>query len=107
MPGDIPQLGQPKRFLVKEVKKNGSYPIILVRREEKFLRKLLEIEIPEMTQKKIIIQTILRLPGKISKVIVRSLEPLPNLLGTCIGKKGERIRSVVKEMSPEKIEIVE
>ena len=79
----------------------------MTRREEKFLRQLLEIEIPELARKKIVIQDILRLPGKISKVIVRSREPLPNLLGTCIGKGGERIRSVAREMSPERIELTE
>jgi N utilization substance protein A len=104
---DIPQIGQLKRFLVKGVKKTGQHPIILTRREEKFLRQLLEVEIPEIAQKKIIIQTILRLPGRISKIIVRSLELLPNLLGVCIGKRGERIQNIVQEMGSERIELVE
>ena len=107
MPGDAPQLGQTKRFLVKEVKKISPHPIILTRQGEKFLRKLLEIEIPEIAQKKIVIQTILRLPGRISKVIVRSLEPIPNLLGVCIGKGGERIKNIVQEMNLERIELIE
>jgi len=92
---------------VKDIKKTGQNPIILTRREERFLHKLLEIEIPEIAQKKVIIQTILRLPGKISKIIVRSLEPLPNLLGTCIGQKGEKIQNIVQEMGSERIELVE
>jgi N utilization substance protein A len=47
------------------------------------------------------------LPGKISKVIVRNLESLPNLLGACIGKGGERIQNVIQEMNSEKIELIE
>jgi transcription termination/antitermination protein NusA len=107
LPGDIPQLNQSRRFLVKEVKQADSHSIILTRRDEKFLRKLLEIEIPEVAQKKIVIQTILRLPGEISKVIVRSLEPIPNLLGVCIGKGGGRVQNIVQEMNSERIEFVE
>jgi len=100
-------LNQSRRFLVKEVKQADSHSIILTRRDEKFLRKLLEIEIPEVAQKKIVIQTILRLPGEISKVIVRSLEPIPNLLGVCIGKGGGRVQNIVQEMNSERIEFVE
>jgi transcription termination/antitermination protein NusA len=104
---DVPFLGQSKRFLVKEVKEEDKYPVILVRRSEEFLRKILAIEIPEIAQGKIIIQDILRWPGAISKVIVRSEVPMSNLLGACIGERGIRIQNIEKEMSLERIELVE
>ena len=93
--------------MIQRIKLNEEPGVVRISPDEKFLRKLLEIEIPEVAQKKIVIQTILRLPGEISKVIVRSLEPIPNLLGVCIGKGGGRVQNIVQEMNSERIEFVE
>ena len=92
---------------MKEVKEENRYPVILARRNEEFLRKLLAIEVPEIAQGKIIIQSILRWPGIISKIIVRNVVPISNLLGTCIGKEGIRVKNIKKEMNPERIDLVE
>ncbi|CAH1764986.1 643_t:CDS:2 [Entrophospora sp. SA101] len=92
---ETPKVGQQRRFLVKEVKKDGEYAINLVRRDEEFLRKLLEIEIPEIKQKRIIVQDILRQPGVISKIIVRSKDPEISPLGSCIGKGKKKELAVV------------
>lgn len=92
---------------MKETEAEGKYSVILARRSEDFLRKLLEIEIPGIAQKKIIIQDILRLPGMISKVIVNSKFPINNLLGACLGERGIRAQIIEKEMNPERIHLVE
>jgi len=104
---EVPCIGQSKIFLAKETREEGRYPITLARCSEDFLRKLLEIEIPEIAQGKIIIQDILRWPRVISKVIIRSKFPMNNLLGACIGERGIRVQNVGKEMNPERIDLVE
>ncbi|CAI2193632.1 17049_t:CDS:2, partial [Funneliformis geosporum] len=100
-----PRLGQSQRFLVQETAVAGKYPVILARRSEDFLRKLLEIEIPGIAQKKIMIQDILRSPGVISKVLINSKFPMNNLLGACLGEKGIRAQIIEKEMNPERIHL--
>lgn len=92
---------------MKEIKAEDEYPVILARRSEEFLRKLLAIEIPEISQGKIIVQDILRCPGVISKVIVRSGVSISNPLGACIGERGIRAQNIEKEMNPERIYLVE
>ncbi|KLL03897.1 MAG: transcription elongation factor NusA [Mycoplasmataceae bacterium CE_OT135] len=106
---ETPRVGQQRRFLIKEVKKDDEHAINLACRDEEFLRKILEIEIPEIKKKEIIIQTILRQPGLISKIIVRSKEGLSisNVKGTCIGEEGNRVRIIRQEMEKERIEFVE
>jgi len=93
--------------LVKEVKKDSEYVINLTRRDEEFLRKLLEIEIPEIKQKRIIIQDILRQPGVISKIIVRSRDPEISPLGSCIGKGSNRSKNIQQEMERERVDFAE
>ncbi|KLL04044.1 MAG: transcription elongation factor NusA [Mycoplasmataceae bacterium CE_OT135] len=105
---ETPRVGQQRRFLIKEVKKDDEHTINLACRDEEFLRKVLEIEIPEIKKKEIIVQTILRQPGVISKIIVRSKEGLSiNVKGTCIGEEGNRVRIIRQEMEKERIEFVE
>lgn len=80
--------------------------VILTRQGDLFFRKVLELEIPEIKNKTIIIRDILHLPGLISKIIVENKNPHLNAVGTCIGKDAIRIRSILKIIYPERIEIV-
>ena len=101
------RLGQRLTFLLKEVRQEGDESrVILTRQDDLFFRKALELEIPEIKNKVIIIRDILRLPGLISKIIVESKNPHLNAVGTCIGKDASRIRSILQITYPERIEIV-
>ncbi|RHZ37195.1 NusA N-terminal domain-containing protein [endosymbiont GvMRE of Glomus versiforme] len=102
-----PNVGQQRRFLIKEVKKEGEYAVNLACRDEEFLRKLLEIEIFEIKKREVIVRDILRQPGVISKIIVSSKDPRINAKGTCIGKGGERVRIIKQEMEKERVEFAE
>ena len=103
----ILEIGQTQSFLLKEVKKNDPYTLYLTQRSEEFLRKLLEIEIPEIREKKVVVREILRQPGVISKVIVSSEIFSFNSLGACIGKEGQRIKNIKQRMGKERIDFVQ
>lgn len=100
-------LGQKLFFLLKEVRKEGNYcRIILTRRHDLFLQKVLELEIPEVKNQIVIIRDILRLTDSVSKVIIESKNPQLNVLGTCIGRDATRIRSICQITYPERVEMV-
>lgn len=104
---EIPKIGKQRRFLIKEVKKEGEHAINIACRHETFLRKLLEIEIKEIKDKKVIVKDILRQPGIISKIIVFSEDLYLNAKGTCIGQEGNRIKIIRQEMEKERVEFAE
>ncbi|KLL05115.1 MAG: transcription elongation factor NusA [Mycoplasmataceae bacterium RV_VA103A] len=111
-----PRLGQRFLLLIKQVKEKSSEDtpqIILTRADDLFIRKLLEQEIPQLKEGLIVIHSILRLPGLISKVIVEkgpvakeeSLHIGP--AGTCIGEGGEKAKSVSRLIYPERIDFAD
>ncbi|WP_172575398.1 NusA N-terminal domain-containing protein [endosymbiont GvMRE of Glomus versiforme] len=94
-------------FLVKEVQKKDNLPqVVLTRSDDLFLHRILENEIPEIKKKVIIVHHIIRLPGILSKVIVKSENLDANPLGACIGKDALRIKTISKLAFPEKVDIV-
>ncbi|MGB9771334.1 MAG: transcription termination factor NusA [Candidatus Kapaibacteriota bacterium] len=97
------------RAIIKEVRRTGggTPDIILSRSSDEFLARLFEIEIPEVYEGIIQIKAIARDPGERSKVAVFSLDPRIDPVGACVGMKGVRINSIVKELNDENIDLIE
>lgn len=100
-------LGKHLRFLLVDVQeKSDLRQLVLSRKSEDFIKKIFEVEVPEIKEGLITIEKIVRVPGLMSKVIVKSNKFKLDPVGTCIGKKGARIKSVVAEMKRERIDLV-
>ncbi len=98
------------KTIVKEVKRTGAGglpEIILSRASEAFLSKMFEIEIPEIYDGVIQIKAIARDPGERSKVAVQSYDDRIDPIGACVGMKGIRIHSIVRELNNENIDLIE
>jgi N utilization substance protein A len=99
--------GETIRGIVKEVKKTGSGPQIIVSRSDNmFLRRLFEIEIPEIYDGIIDIKAIAREPGERAKVAVESQDARIDAVGACVGMKGVRIHAIVRELNNENIDVI-
>jgi transcription termination/antitermination protein NusA len=99
--------GETIRAIVKEVRKTGSSPQIIVSRADNmFLRRLFEIEIPEIYDGIIEIKGIAREPGERAKVAVESQDARIDAVGACVGMKGVRIHAIVRELSNENIDVI-
>ena len=100
--------GKEMKFLVLRVlRESKPVQIIVSRSRPEFVGKLLEKEIPELKEGKVKIKKIVREPGIRSKVAVYSEDPNVDALGSCIGMKGNRVLSVTKELSGERIDIIQ
>ena len=99
--------GDTIRALVKSVEVTAKGPDILISRsDDLFLYKLFEMEVPEIEDGIIEIKGIARKPGERSKIIVHSVDKRIDAVGACVGMRGSRIQSVVRELNNEKIDIV-
>ncbi|MDO8549550.1 MAG: transcription termination factor NusA, partial [Ignavibacteria bacterium] len=99
--------GETVRAIIKEVKKGISGPVIIVSRADNmFLRRLFEIEIPEIYDNIIEIKSIAREPGERAKVAVESQDPRIDAVGACVGMKGVRIHAIVRELNNENIDVI-
>jgi len=96
------------KVLVVETKKTPKGPIISISRAHpNFLKKLFELEIPEVLNGTIEIKSIVREPGRRAKVAVMSHDKNVRAVGTCIGHMGARIQNIVKELGNERIDVIE
>lgn len=96
------------RAYVAEVKKNSRGPQIVVSRAHKnMLRRLLEYEVPEIYNGQVEIKSIAREAGHRSKVAVAALQEGVDPVGACVGMRGMRIQNIVRELSDEKIDVIE
>lgn len=99
--------GETIRAIVKEVKKtNGGPQIVISRADNTFLRRLFEIEVPEIYDGIIEIRAISREPGDRAKVAVESQDKRIDAVGACVGMKGVRIHAVVRELNNENIDVI-
>ncbi|MEI7811581.1 MAG: transcription termination factor NusA [Ignavibacteria bacterium] len=99
--------GETIRAIVKEVKKTPNGPVVIVSRADNlFLRRLFEIEIPEIYDGIIEITGIAREPGERAKVSVESQDSRIDAVGACVGMKGVRIHAIVRELSNENIDVI-
>ncbi|MCW1969353.1 MAG: transcription termination factor NusA [Anaerolineae bacterium] len=108
IPGERYDLQQRVRAYVSEVKRGQKgMQIILSRTHKGMLRRLLELEIPEIQKASIEIRAIAREAGSRSKVAVTAKDPNIDPVGACIGQRGTRIQTIVNELHNEKIDIIE
>lgn len=99
--------GDTIRAVIKEVKKTPNGPIIVISRADNlFLRRLFEIEIPEIYDGVIEIKGIAREPGERAKVAVESNDARIDAVGACVGMKGVRIHAIVRELNNENIDVI-
>ena len=99
--------GDTIRALIKSVDVTTKGPdIIISRSDDLFLYKLFEMEVPEIEDGIIEIKGIARKPGERSKIIVHSIDKRIDAVGACVGMRGSRIQSIVRELNNEKIDIV-
>lgn len=99
--------GDTIRALIKEVRKNSGNPVVIVSRADpKFLAKLFEMEIPEIYDGIIEIKQIAREPGERAKVAVESHDDRIDAVGACVGMKGVRIHTIVRELNNENIDVI-
>ena len=99
--------GETIRAIVKEVKRTPNGPLIIVSRSDnEFLRKLFEIEIPEIYDGVIEIKSIAREPGERAKIAVESQDSRIDAVGACVGMKGVRIHAIVRELNNENIDVI-
>lgn len=100
--------GDTVRAIIKSVEKRQSGPplIIASRTDDQFLMKLFELEIPEIYDGIIDIRAIARAPGERAKIAVFSNDDRIDAVGACVGMKGMRIHSIVRELSNENIDVI-
>ncbi len=99
--------GDTVRAIVKEVRKTPNGPVIVISRGDNlFLKRLFEIEIPEIYDGVIDIKGIAREPGERAKVSVESQDSRIDAVGACVGMKGVRIHAIVRELNNENIDVI-
>jgi transcription termination/antitermination protein NusA len=99
--------GKSVRAMIKEVNKTTKEPeIVLSRADPNFVRRLFELEVPEIFDNIIEVKGISREPGDRTKIAVMSHDKRIDPVGACVGMKGVRIQAVVRELNNEKIDIV-
>ncbi len=107
IPNDRYKRGEQVRGIIKSVDFSiKGLEIILSRTSNEFLQKLFELEVPEIEDGIIEIKKIARVPGERSKVLVYSSDRRIDAVGACVGMKGNRIQSIVRELNGEKIDII-
>ena len=101
------RIGQPVKAFVLEVRRSARGPQILVSRTHKgFLRRLFELEVPEIHAGTVEIKAIAREAGSRSKVAVASRQEGLDPVGATVGQRGARVQAVVAELAGEKIDVI-
>lgn len=108
VPGERYRAHDKIRVYVLEVRRTNRGPQIFVSRNHRnLLRRLLELEVPEIYNGQVEIKSIAREAGQRSKVAVLALQPGVDPVGACVGMRGVRIQSIVRELNDEKIDVIE
>jgi N utilization substance protein A len=107
IPGEQHAPGQRIRCLILDVRDEASQvKIVLSRGNPEFIRKLFEVEVPEVTERIIEIKALAREPGHRTKIAVSSIDSKVDAVGACVGVRGSRIKNIVDELGGEKIDVV-
>ena len=102
------KVGDFVRAYIIEVKKGGKGPqVYLSRTHPNFLRRLVELEVPEIQEGIIEIRGVAREAGARAKIAVYSKDPNVEAVGSCVGQRGTRIQPVLDELGEEKLDIIE
>ncbi|MBU1894878.1 MAG: transcription termination factor NusA [Candidatus Omnitrophica bacterium] len=95
-----------RAYLLKVERGSGAPEIILSRADAGFVKKLFELEVPEISQGIVEIKSIAREAGERTKIAVCSKDEKIDPVGACVGMRGSRVRDIVKELHGERIDIV-
>ncbi|MBQ9745600.1 MAG: transcription termination/antitermination protein NusA [Clostridia bacterium] len=107
IPGEVFNVGDHMKVFVMEVKNEVKGPIVtLSRSNPNFVKRLFELEIPEIADGTVVIHNVSREPGSRTKISVSSRNADVDAVGACIGAGGRRIPEIVSELGGEKIDIV-
>ncbi len=107
IPGEVFHVNDRVKVYVKKIKDSFRGVQIQVSRSNVgFLRKLFEIEVPEIENGEVVIKNIARDPGNRSKVAIMATKPHIDALGACVGNRGQRINTIMSEINGEKIDLV-
>ena len=107
IPSEQIRHGERVKAYITEVRRGTMGPQVVVSRSHPgLLRKLFEMEVPEIEEGIVEIKEVAREPGHRSKIAVASREPAVDPVGACVGPKGSRVRMVVNELRGEKIDVV-
>lgn len=107
IPRDFFHKGDTVRAVIDRVdNSNGNPKIYLSRTSPAFLQRLLEAEIPEISDGLITLRRIARIPGERAKIAVESYDDRIDPVGACVGVKGSRIHSIVRELNNESIDVI-
>lgn len=101
-------VGDKVQALLLEVRDtdSGGAEVILTRSHPEFVAQLFILEVPELHDKTVAIEKIVRDPGYRTKLAVRSYDPKVDPVGTCVGVRGTRIKNIIRELNNEKIDVV-
>ena len=107
IPSDFYRKGETARAVVARVdNKNNNPKIIISRTSEEFLKRLFELEVPEIHDGLITIRKVARIPGERAKIAVESYDDRIDPVGACVGVKGARIHGIVRELRNENIDVI-
>ena len=107
IPGEKIEMGSQIKVYVSKVDNNGKNLLILLSRTHfGFVKRLFELEIPEINDGTVMIYSVARDAGNRSKVAVYSENPNVDPIGACIGEKGSRISRIIEELHGEKLDVV-
>jgi N utilization substance protein A len=107
IPGDFFRKGENVRAVIAYVdNKNNNPKITVSRTNENFLRRLFELEVPEIQDGLINIRAVARIPGERAKIAVESFDERIDPVGACVGVKGSRIHGIVRELRNENIDVI-
>jgi len=107
IPGETHQVGERVRAMILDVREEQHrVRIVLTQTHPDYIRKLFEIEVPEVGERIIEIRALAREAGYRTKIAVSSIDSKVDAVGACVGVRGSRIRNIVDELGGEKIDIV-
>ncbi|MGE5550690.1 MAG: transcription termination factor NusA [Bacteroidota bacterium] len=107
MPGERYEQGTRLKVFIVEVKRTTKGPqVVISRTRAGLLKRLFELEVPEIQDGLVEIKAVAREPGARSKIAVYSREPHVDPVGACVGARGNRVQMIVRELKGEKIDII-
>ena len=107
IPGEQFEAGDRVRCLILDVREQGSQvKIVISRGHPDFIKRLFEVEVPEVAERIIEVKAMAREAGHRTKIAVASIDSKVDAVGACVGVRGSRIKNIVDELNGEKIDIV-
>ena len=107
IPGETIKMGSSIKVYISKVENNSKGPLILLSRKHfGFVKRLFELEIPEINEGIVLVYSVARDAGNRTKIAVYSENSNVDAIGACIGEKGMRINRIIKELNGEKIDLI-